>query len=174
MAADSAQRVTHRTGNRPHTSGRDQCLRQHGAAGVSHIDAQAGHKAVDLLSRFEKADGAQKPNQHVPGHGFTADSVHLCLHIGLTDRGGRQREGHRKNNRKHEDTCKLNALFRFHSPCQMESGLEMKEPTMLTKSRRHHAFIRSRKIWPPNIRHQLLKILEVAWEDPIANATGAV
>ena len=46
--------------------------------------------------------------------------------------------------------------------------------TMLTKSRRHHAFIRSRKIWPPNIRHQLLKILEVAWEDPIANATGAV
>ena len=174
MSAHSAEGMAHRSGNRPHPFGGDHRLRQHGAAGVAHIDAQAGHKAVDLLGRFEKADGAQKPDQHVPGHGFTADGIYLRLHIRLTDRGGRQREGHRKNYCKHKDACKSNALFRCHSPCQIESGLERKAPTMLTKSRRHHAFIKKRKIWPPNIRHQLLKILEVAWEDPIANATGAV
>ena len=50
----------------------------------------------------------------------------------------------------------------------------MKVPTMLTKSRRHHAFINSRKICPPNIRHQLLKMFAVDWDAPIANATGAV
>ena len=47
-------------------------------------------------------------------------------------------------------------------------------PTMLVNSFRHQAFISSRKICPANIRHQLLKILDVAWDAPMANATGAV
>lgn len=45
---------------------------------------------------------------------------------------------------------------------------------MLVNSRRHQVFISSRKICPANIRHQLLKMLDVAWEAPIAKATGAV
>ena len=39
----------------------------------------------------------------------------------------------------------------------MESGFEMNVPTIVINSRRHHAFISSRNICPPNIRHQLLK-----------------
>ena len=49
--------------------------------------------------------------------------------------------------------------FSFH---QSDSGLAINAPTMLTNSRRHHAFISSRKICPANIRHQLLKMLDVA------------
>ena len=33
---------------------------------------------------------------------------------------------------------------------------------MVMNRRRHHAFISSRNIWPPNIRHHALKMLEVA------------
>ena len=40
--------------------------------------------------------------------------------------------------------------------------------------RRHHAFIINKKICPPNIRHHDLKIFEVDWEAPVANAIGAV
>ena len=42
-----------------------------------------------------------------------------------------------------------------------DSGLAIKLPTMLVKRRRHQAFITSRNTWPPNIRHQDLKMLEV-------------
>ena len=59
-------------------------------------------------------------------------------------------------------------------PGYSESGFEINAPTMLTNRRRHQAFIRSRNTCPPNIRHQLLKILDVACDAPIANATGAV
>jgi len=45
---------------------------------------------------------------------------------------------------------------------------------MDVKIRRHQAFIINRKIWPPNIRHQDLKISDVVCEAPIAKATGAV
>ena len=56
----------------------------------------------------------------------------------------------------------------------MESGFEMNVPTIVINSRRHQAFISSRNIWPPNIRHQLLKIFEVDCDALIAKATGAV
>ncbi len=45
---------------------------------------------------------------------------------------------------------------------------------MLTNSRRHQAFIMSRNSCPANIRHQLLKMLDVDCDTPIAKATGAV
>ena len=44
---------------------------------------------------------------------------------------------------------------------------------MDVNSRRHHAFITSKKSWPPNIRHQDLKMLDVDWEEPVAKAIGA-
>ena len=55
-----------------------------------------------------------------------------------------------------------------------ESGLAMKAPTIEVNSRRHHAFIRSKKNWPPSIRHQLLKIFPVDWLAPMEKAAGAV
>ena len=58
MAADSAQRVTHRAGNRPHTSGRDQRLCQHGAAGVPTLTPRLAIK----LSIFWAA--LRKPMAH--------------------------------------------------------------------------------------------------------------
>ena len=60
------------------------------------------------------------------------------------------------------------------NPPQIESGLAMKAPTMEINRRRHQAFISNKKSWPPNIRHQLLKMLEVDWDAPMAKATGAV
>lgn len=44
---------------------------------------------------------------------------------------------------------------------------------MEVNSRKHQAFIKSKKNCPPSIRHQLLKIFPVAWEAPVENATGA-
>ena len=55
-----------------------------------------------------------------------------------------------------------------------ESGFAMNAPTMLVNSRRHQAFMSRRNTCPPNIRHQDLKMLEVDWEAPMENATGAV
>ena len=47
-------------------------------------------------------------------------------------------------------------------------------PTILVNSRRHQAFIINKKICPPSIRHQDLKISDVVCDAPIAKATGAV
>lgn len=58
----------------------------------------------------------------------------------------------------------------FHS----ESGFAMNAPTMLVNSRRHQAFMSRRNTCPPNIRHHDLKILDVLWDAPMENATGAV
>ncbi len=35
---------------------------------------------------------------------------------------------------------------------------------MDVNSRRHHAFMTSKKSWPPNTLHQDLKMLDVDWE----------
>ena len=64
--------------------------------------------------------------------------------------------------------------FNFRPPSYNESGLAIKVPTILVNSRRHQAFISSRKNCPPSIRHQDLKMFPVAWLEPVANATGAV
>ena len=45
---------------------------------------------------------------------------------------------------------------------------------MLVNRRRHQAFMTNRKIWPPSIRHQLLKIFPVDWLAPMEKAAGAV
>ena len=55
-----------------------------------------------------------------------------------------------------------------------DKGFARKVPTMVMNRRRHHAFISSRNIWPPNIRHHALKMLEVLCAAPVAKATGAV
>ena len=55
-----------------------------------------------------------------------------------------------------------------------DNGLARKVPTIEVNSRRHHAFIRSKKNWPPSIRHQLLKIFPVDWLAPMEKAAGAV
>ena len=62
-------------------------------------------------------------------------------------------------------------IFSFH---QMDSGFARKVPTMEVNNLKHQAFISNRKNCPPSIRHQLLKMLDVAWDAPIAKATGAV
>lgn len=45
---------------------------------------------------------------------------------------------------------------------------------MEVNSRRHQAFITRRKICPPSIRHQDLKMFPVDWDAPMENTTGAV
>ena len=67
-----------------------------------------------------------------------------------------------------------NFFFIGQFPPYSDSGFARKLPTMDVNRRRHHAFIRSRKICPPNIRHQDLKIFDVDWEAPVAKAMGAV
>ena len=66
---------------------------------------------------------------------------------------------------------RLEILF---MPLHIDSGFEINAPTMEVNRRRHQAFITSRKICPPSIRHQDLKILEVDWDAPMENTTGAV
>lgn len=55
-----------------------------------------------------------------------------------------------------------------------DNGLARKVPTIEVNSRRHHAFIRSKKNWPPSIRHQLLKIFPVDWLAPMESCRGCV
>jgi hypothetical protein len=45
---------------------------------------------------------------------------------------------------------------------------------MEVNNRRHHAFIINRKICPPSILHQDLKIFDVLCDAPVAKAIGAV
>ena len=85
MSGTRAKGMPHGPGNRTDSSGCDQCLGQHGAAGVSNIDAQTGQKTVDFLRSFEKANGTQKPNQYIPCYRFPANRIYLCLHISLAD-----------------------------------------------------------------------------------------
>ena len=44
----------------------------------------------------------------------------------------------------------------------------------LVNKRRHHAFMISKKSWPPSILHHALKTFDVFSDAPVANATGAV
>lgn len=63
---------------------------------------------------------------------------------------------------------------RRHKSFYKESGFARKAPTMDVNSRRHQAFMINRNTCPPNIRHHDLKMLEVVWDAPMENATGAV
>ena len=55
-----------------------------------------------------------------------------------------------------------------------DRGFARNVPTMEVNSRRHQAFITSRKICQPTIRHQDLKMFPVDWDAPMENTTGAV
>ena len=140
---------------------------------MAYIDTQACHERVDFLRYLQKAYRTHEPDQDIAGNRLLAHSVHLGLHFFLRDGKGRLAEqaGEGCNHQREEQ----NFLKFFQSaPPYKESGLAIKEPTMLVNRRRHQAFIISRKICPPSIRHQDFQMFDVVWLAPIEKATGAV
>lgn len=71
-------------------------LTQHRAAGMPHIDADTCHEAVDSLRNLEKADCAEKPDQHISGHGLAAGAADRCFNIAFFQSKRRYRQGERK------------------------------------------------------------------------------
>ena len=71
-------------------------LTQHRAAGMPHIDADTCHEAVDFLRNLEKADCAEKPDQHISGHGLAAGAADRCFNIAFFQSKRRYRQGERK------------------------------------------------------------------------------
>ena len=69
---------------------------QHGAAGVPHIDADTCHEAVNFLRNLEKADCAEKPDQHISGYGLAAGAADRCFNIAFFQSKRRYRQGERK------------------------------------------------------------------------------
>ena len=153
--------------------GRNHGLSQHTAAGVAYIDAQACHERVDFLRYLQEAYRTHEPDQDIAGNRLLTYSVHLSLHFFLGNGKSRltKQAGEGSNHQRKEQ----NFLEFFQSaPPYKESGLAIKEPTMLVNRRRHQAFIISRKICPPSIRHQDFQMFDVVWLAPIEKATGAV
>ena len=153
--------------------GRNHGLGQHTAAGVSYIDTQACHERVDFLRYLQEAYRTHEPDQDIAGNRLLTYSVHLSLHLFLGDGKSRltKQAGEGSNHQRKEQ----NFLEFFQSaPPYKESGLAIKEPTMLVNRRRHQAFIISKKSWPPNIRHQDFQMFDVVWLAPIEKVTGAV
>ena len=131
-------------------------------------------KLSNFLGDLQKADSAEKPDQHIPCDRLLAGRSHLGLNLRLCNGKGWncKRDHEYQHGRQHHG--QFDMFFRGYPSHQIERGLEMKAPTMLTNSRRHQAFISNKNTWPPNIRHQLLKMLAVDWAAPIAKAKGAV
>ena len=69
---------------------------QHGAAGVPHIDADTCHEAVNFLRNLEKADCAEKPDQHISGYGLAAGAADRCFNIAFFQSKRRYCQGERK------------------------------------------------------------------------------
>ena len=118
--------------------------------------------------------GAQKPDKQISSNCLSSCTIHLRLNLALCygkSRRSKQADEDDRQDKQHE---KFSMLFHGIGLLYKDNGLEINAPTILTNSRRHHAFIRRRKTCPPNILHHDLKMLEVVWEDPIAKATGAV
>ena len=65
------------------SAGGDHRFAQHAAAGMPDRDAEAGHKAVDLLADLEKGNGAEEPDEQIAAvagaHGVGDE---LAEHIG--------------------------------------------------------------------------------------------
>ena len=68
-------------------------LRHHAAAGVAHVDAQAGQEAVYLLADLQEGDGAQEPDEHVPGGGLPSDCLHVALRYRKDGNGPGEEQG---------------------------------------------------------------------------------
>ena len=172
-AAAAAKVVAGKVLKAADTLGRNHGLSQHTAAGVAYIDAQACHERVDFLRYLQEAYRTHEPDQDIAGNRLLTYSVHLSLHFFLGNGKSRltKQAGEGSNHQRKEQ----NFLEFFQSaPPYKESGLAIKEPTMLVNRRRHQAFIISRKICPPSIRHQDFQIFDVVWLAPIEKATGAV
>ena len=172
-AASAAKVVAGKVLKAADALGRNHGLSQHTAAGVAYIDAQACHERVDFLRYLQEAYRTHEPDQDIAGNRLLTYSVHLSLHLFLGDGKSRltKQAGEGSNHQRKEQ----NFLEFFQSaPPYKESGLAIKEPTMLVNRRRHQAFIISRKICPPSIRHQDFQMFDVVWLAPIEKATGAV
>ena len=75
LSVKSADRFPNCPGGEGDTLECHHRLAQHRAAGVPHIDADTCHEAVDFLRNLEKADCAEKPDQHISG--ITASRLEL-------------------------------------------------------------------------------------------------
>lgn len=152
-------------------------LTEHTATSSTNIDAKCRHKTIDLLAYLEKCYCTQEPDEDVTCNFFPAGCCNSAFYFTFLN-------GKRWCNQRtaKEEYCdgKHHVFFQFHIvllsqfTTHTDRGLAKKVPTIETKSRRHQAFIMSRKNCPPNIRHQELKIFDVFSDAPVANAIGAV
>ena len=83
MTAAASQCATDRAGRGVNGAHGDHCLREHGATGVSDVQAKAGQKAVNFLRYFQKGNGAQKPYQYIAGDSFFPGSADRGFYVAL-------------------------------------------------------------------------------------------
>lgn len=65
-------------GGHAYAAHRHHGFAQHAAPGMPDVYPQAAHKAVHLLRDFQERDGAEKPNEDVPGNGGAASAAICC------------------------------------------------------------------------------------------------
>ena len=110
MAA--AEVLAGKVADSPYTPCGDHCLRDHGAARMSHIYTQAGHEGIDLLGHLQKCDGTQEPDQDIARYRLPARRIHLGL--GVTLRKGKGRLAGQAEKESHQEESSKQLFIFFH------------------------------------------------------------
>lgn len=84
---------------------------------MAHIDTETRHKAVNLLTDFQKRDGAQEPDKHISRDGFFPVGVHLRLYFTFCH--SKRRHTEHTNHDQHDGEHKQDSVsFFIDSPLQ--------------------------------------------------------
>ena len=89
-------------------------LRHHVPAGVSYINPQGCHKAVDLLGNLEESNGTEEPDEHISGHGFLSLFCYGFLHLGFCQLCRKDRHGAEQNQAGNQYQGSEDWFFVFH------------------------------------------------------------
>ena len=89
VTAANAETFANSTGHSGGATEGDHGLCDKGTTCAPHVDPQSGHEAVDFLRYLQESDGAEKPNQKVPGHGPLTLGIHSGLRLGICQGAGR-------------------------------------------------------------------------------------
>ena len=178
-AVAAAEMLAGKVADSAHDPCSNQGLCDHRAACMPHVHAQAGHMKESIFcDTFRNAMAHRNQIRTLPDTASRpAASTWACASLSEKAKAVWQDRQRRSAIRKAAVSTFLYFFMVIVIPfyfSHSESGFAMNAPTMLVNSRRHQAFMSRRNTCPPNIRHQDLKMLEVDWDAPMENATGAV
>lgn len=100
-------------GGHAYAAHRHHGFAQHAAPGMPDVYPQAAHKAVHLLRDFQERDGAEKPNEDVPGNGGAALCGDLLPYLFF--RQGRGRDSGQAGQQQNQNRYANKARNPFHT-----------------------------------------------------------